>query len=51
MRVTTLVNHETGRICVMAITDDNELLEIDVPAELAAEIEAALASGRKQLEN
>lgn len=51
MRVTTLVNHETGHICIMAITDDNNLIEIDVPLDLAIEIQQAIEKGRKELEN
>ncbi len=51
MRVTTLVNHETGHICILAITDDNQLIELDVPLDLAVEIQEALAKGRKELEN
>jgi hypothetical protein len=50
-RVTTLVNHETGHICIMAITDDNTLIELDVPMDLAGEIEEAIAKGRRELEN
>jgi hypothetical protein len=50
-RVTLLVNHETGYICVMCITDDNRLIEVDVPLDLALEIEEALGKGRKELEN
>ncbi len=51
MRVTTLVNHETGNICIMAITDDNQLIELDVPLDLAIEIVEAINKGRKELEN
>ncbi len=51
MRVTTLVNHETGHICIMAITDDNQLIELDVPLDLAIEIQHAIEKGRKELEN
>jgi hypothetical protein len=51
MRVTTLVNHETGHVCVLAITDENQLIEIDVPLDLAIEISEALDKGRKELEN
>jgi hypothetical protein len=51
MRVTTLVNHQTGHICVMAITDEDQLIEIDVPLDLAVEISAAIEQARKTLEN
>lgn len=35
----------------MAITDDNNLLELDVPLDLAIEIAEAIEKGRKELEN
>jgi hypothetical protein len=51
MRVTTMVNHETGHICLIAITDDHQLIELDVPLDLAIEIAEGIAKGRKELEN
>jgi len=45
------VNHETGHVCVLAITDEQQLIEIDVPLDLAIEIAEAIDRGRKELEN
>ena len=50
-KATTMVNHETGHICVIYVTDDHQLIELDVPLEVAIVLQEALAQGRKELEN
>ncbi len=51
MRFTTLVNHETGYISVIGVTDDSQLIELDLPLETMIEIQQAIEKGRKELEN